>query len=166
MASLCHGQTLRRNYEFPDVGGAIGSFPIGSIPDDALTISMMANGDWGDFSITTNVASLDADVVGPDELADGDYGDVTFASGSITIDAGAVSLSDLVAGSTAGDMLYWTGSAWAADIAPVVGNGGGPGLGSGKGRIKFNDDTIDVVAIRTATLRIQYQEDDTAIVTQ
>jgi hypothetical protein len=37
-------------------------------------------------------------------------------------------------------------------------------LGSGKGRIKFNDDTIDVVAIRTATLRIQYQEDDTAIV--
>lgn len=189
LVSICYAQTFRRNYEFPSVGGAI---PIGALADDSiliddvadgdwggftissnsatidadtLSVSMMADGDWGDFTITSNVASLDPNVVAASELAAGDYGDITISTaGVITIDAGVVALADLVAGGTTGDMLYWSGSAWIADTAPVVADGGGPSLGSGKGGIKFKDLAGDIIQIHTAILQIQQQVDDFPIV--
>ncbi|MCP4717418.1 MAG: hypothetical protein GY868_20030, partial [Deltaproteobacteria bacterium] len=41
-----------------------GALTIGTISsEDWVTAAMVANGDWGDFTITSNVAALDADVV-------------------------------------------------------------------------------------------------------
>ena len=39
------------------------------VKDGGLAIAKMADGDWGDFTITTNVAALDANSVGSDELS-------------------------------------------------------------------------------------------------
>jgi hypothetical protein len=170
LASICQAQTFRRNYEFPDVGGAIGSLPVGSIPGSSLTVSMMANGDWGDFTMSSNVASLDTGVVADNEI---DYANVTLSDfdyetawrvwysntdGDVTELALGADNTFLQSNGVSAAPTFETVSS-----APIS-SGTGPGLGGGKGRIKFTDDTIDVVAIRTATLRIQYQEDDTAIV--
>lgn len=46
----------------------------------------------------------------------------------------------------------------------VLQSNGTMGGGSGKGRIKYTDSAIDVISVRTAYLRLQFQEDDFAIV--
>lgn len=55
-----------------------------------LTPSKMGDADWGDFSVLSNVFSLDADVVGPTEMADGDFGFFTFSGGVASVNAGAI----------------------------------------------------------------------------
>ncbi len=73
-------------------GITISSNAISSTLGTDITPSEMANGDYGDFTFASGVATLDADTVGANEIADGDYGDITFASGVATIDANAVAL--------------------------------------------------------------------------
>jgi hypothetical protein len=54
---------------------------------------------------------------------------------------------------------------YVTDVTQIVINDDGDvGMGNGKGRIKFEDETIDVISVRTAYLRLQLQEDDFAIV--
>lgn len=64
----------------------------------------------------------------------------------------------------AGFQLNFDGTNWVATPTPVVVDGGGPTLGGGKGKIKLNDEAIDVVEVHTAFLRIQQQDDDFNIV--
>ena len=95
----------RRTYQFgPTVTGEA------FVAADTLTISHMANGDWGDFSISGNSATLDADVVGTDEMANADHGDFTYSNGSATLDADVVS-TDEMANADHGDFTYSNGSA-------------------------------------------------------
>ncbi|MEE9365884.1 MAG: hypothetical protein V3W44_04270 [Dehalococcoidales bacterium] len=76
----------------------------------------------------------------------------------------AVTLAKMADGDEVGDMLYWTLAGWAADPAPVMGDGGGPNLGSGKGGIKLRDLATDIIEIENALLEIQQQVDDFPIV--
>ena len=46
----------------------------------------------------------------------------------------------------------------------ILQDGGEIGGGSGKGKIKYTDTAIDVISVKTALLRLQLQDDDTAIV--
>lgn len=55
----------------------------------------MADDDWGDFSSSSQVFSLDADVVAGPEIANGDYGDLTFSDGNAALDAGVVDQAEL-----------------------------------------------------------------------
>jgi hypothetical protein len=165
MASVCHGETVRRSFDFPSAASAI---PVGAIADDSILVDDFADGDWGDGSISSNVFTLDADVVDADTLANGDLGDVSVSGGVISIDSGVVQLGDLVAGTASGDIIYWTGAAWAildcnepgevltitdsnslewdddmtlpdgGEIGPGAGNGGG------NGKIKFNSTSSQI----------------------
>lgn len=153
-----------------------------TIDNDVIDADTLANGDYGDVSISGGSITIDNDVIDADTLADGDYGDVSISSGSITIDNGVVQLADLVAGTAAGDIIYYTGAAWAildcnqpgevltigdsnalewdddmtlpdgGEIGPGAGNGGG------NGKIKFNSSSSQIyildgdVGIGTETL--------------
>jgi len=55
-------------------------FNSASIADDFITVSKMADGDWGDFTISSNVASLDANSVDSDQYTDGSIDSVHIAS--------------------------------------------------------------------------------------
>ena len=65
-------------------------FGLGAYEDTSrINIYDFVDGDYGDWSVSSSSATLDADVVGPNELADGDYGDVLMSSGAITVDPNA-----------------------------------------------------------------------------
>lgn len=80
------------------------------VVSSTLTNTHQANADWGDFSVSSNSATLDADVVGTDEMANADHGDFTYSGGSATLDADVVS-TDEMANADHGDFTYSGGSA-------------------------------------------------------
>lgn len=51
-----------------------------TVDDDSLTVAKMADGDWGDFTITSNVADLDDDVVDSEHYVDGSVDPVHLAN--------------------------------------------------------------------------------------
>ncbi len=73
-----------------------GAIQSAEIQDDTIAVADVADGDWGDFSIATNAASLDADTVGATELTTGavaaatDLADALCTEGQI-LKKGAVS---------------------------------------------------------------------------
>ena len=71
-------------------GSGTGSFAT-TIANSVITAAMIANGDHGDFTYSSNVANLDADVVGDSELDGAANFDIT---GSITLDADALQIDD------------------------------------------------------------------------
>lgn len=81
-----------------------------TLPDDNIAVAKIANGDWGDFTCTTNVFALDADVVAAAEMADADHGDITWSSGSATLDADVVAAAEM-ADADHGDISWTTGVA-------------------------------------------------------
>jgi hypothetical protein len=68
-----------------------GSVNSTAIENSTIGVSDVANGDWGDFTITSNVAELDSGVVGAAEIAASGVSASTYGSASavpvITVDA-------------------------------------------------------------------------------
>jgi hypothetical protein len=164
---VCNAQTMRRNFEYPAVGATIS---VGGLTDDSVLIADIADGDWGDFSISTNSATLDTGVVGDNEI---DYSAVTLTDFDYQT-AWRIFYSDTngdvteLAFGADGTYLQSNGVAAAPTFetaleAPIP-DGGGPGLGSGKGGIKLRDLATDIVEIENALIEIQQQVDDFAIV--
>lgn len=54
--------------------------------DDSVTPAKMADGDFGDFTVASNVATLDADTVGPSELVDTAVTAGSYTAANITVD--------------------------------------------------------------------------------
>ena len=64
-----------------------------------INIYDFVDGDYGDWSISSNSATLDPNTVAASELASGDYGDVSIsAAGVITLDPNTVGASELASG--------------------------------------------------------------------
>lgn len=81
--------------------------------DGTVDPADLADGDFGDFSVSSGSATLDADVVAAAEMADADHGDVSWTSGVAAVE-------DLTITSEAqGDILYFNGSNWVR-LAPGV----------------------------------------------
>ena len=79
--------------------------------EDSIAVADVADGDWGDFSVSTNSATLDADVVAAAEMADADHGDISWSSGVASIDANVVDGTHIALGSDAqGDIMYYNGT--------------------------------------------------------
>lgn len=80
---------------------------------DSLLVADVADGDWGDFSVSTNVATLDADVVAAAEMADADHGDVAWSSGVASVEdvtcTGCLDATNLGTDSVSSDELNATG---------------------------------------------------------
>lgn len=72
--------------------GKARSTLVGSIWSSAsgLGSSQMADADWGDFSLSSGTATIDADVITAAKLADGDWGDISISSNVATIDIGVL----------------------------------------------------------------------------
>lgn len=84
-----------------ELQGDIDSLSSGTVADDSITAAKMANGDFGAFTIATNIATLDNGAVTDSAIADGaiDGGNAgEIADGSVTADdlgADSVSASEL-----------------------------------------------------------------------
>lgn len=180
-ACACHAQTFRRNFEYPSVSGAQ---QVGAIADGTIVGVDFADADLGDISVLTGVFTLDDDVVAPAEMADADHGAFTYVTGVATLDADSVALSNIADGTAAGDILYYTGSAWAildvndpnntltisdsnlpswqASIPITPGGSVGPGGGNSKLKFTTNNliamlDTIGLtIGGETATLNTPF----------
>jgi len=63
---------------------------VGTPDDDSVTPAKLADGDFGDWSVSTNVATLDNDVVAAAEMADADHGDISWSGGVASIDPNTV----------------------------------------------------------------------------
>jgi len=61
--------------------------------EDVIFKASFGNQDWGDISVSGNVVSLNADVVGVAEMADADHGDISWLAGVATIDPGVILVS-------------------------------------------------------------------------
>lgn len=74
----------------------------------------IANGDHGDFTYASGVATLDADVVAAAEMADADHGDVAWSTGVATVEnvqcSACIAASEIADGDH-GDFTYATGVA-------------------------------------------------------
>ncbi len=69
---LVRDQTTNTDWEAVQLSGGILSVSVTGVvafSEDYITAAMIADGDWGDFSIATNSATLDIDTVGLAEMA-------------------------------------------------------------------------------------------------
>lgn len=84
----------------------------------SIEASDMADGDHGDFTYTSGVATLDADVVAPAEMADADHGDFTYSGGVASLDADVVAAAEM-ADADHGD-ISWSGGVASIDAGVVA----------------------------------------------
>lgn len=115
---------------------------------DFVDADSMADGDHGDFSYSSGVATLDADVVAAAEMADADHGDISWTSGVASVDVGAVLPSDLgQGGASANQVIAWSGAAWGASWI----NGGAINTGT-VGAAQLATSSVETAEILNGTI--------------
>jgi len=89
-------------------------------PFQGIDAQQIDDGDHGDFTYASGVASLDADTVAAAELADADLGDVSVASGVVSLDADVVAAAEM-ADADHGD-VSWSGGVASIDDGVIQTN--------------------------------------------
>lgn len=72
-----------------------------------LDSTQFADDDWGDITLASGVATVDADVLEIANMADGDWGDFSIATNSATLDAGVVDTGELAADAVDDTKVDW-----------------------------------------------------------
>lgn len=72
-----------------------------------LDSAQFADDDWGDISLASGVATVDADVLEIANMADGDWGDFSIATNSATLDAEVVDTAELAADAVDDTKVDW-----------------------------------------------------------